>query len=301
MVGASELAIFAAVVTEKSFSAAAEKIGLSNTVVSKKITALEKELNTQLLYRTTRKLSLTHAGELLFEYAQGINQQAKDAFDAINELSEDISGHIKMSVPTISGELLLADVVAKFCQKHPKVSIELRLENELVDLIEQGIDLAIRTANLEDSSLIARHLVQSNWVVCASPSYLSNAPKLENLEDLTTHNCLCYELQTEGSKEWRFTHNETLTSVRVGGSFSSNNAPTLKRAAINHAGIIYVPKCCVYEELSAGRLVTVLPEYQPRSLGVYAIYPYTRHKPKKIQLLIEDIKLAYEALEHYFD
>lgn len=300
MVGASELAIFAAVVTEKSFSAAAEKTGLSNTVVSKKITALEKELNTQLLYRTTRKLSLTHAGELLFEYAQGINQQAKDAFDAINELSEDISGHIKMSVPTISGELLLADVVAKFCQKYPKVSIELRLENELVDLIEQGIDLAIRTANLEDSSMIARHLMQSSWVLCSSPTYLANAPVLKDLSDLPEHNCLCYELQSDGSNEWRFTQNEQLQTVRVSGSFSSNNAPTLKRAALNHAGIIYVPKCCVYEELASGKLITVLPDYEPRSLGVYAIYPYTRHKPKKIQLLIEDIKQAYEQLEHYF-
>lgn len=300
MVGASELAIFAAVVTEKSFSSAAEKTGLSNTVVSKKITALEKELNTQLLYRTTRKLSLTHAGELLFEYAQGINQQAKDAFDAINELSEDISGHIKMSVPTISGELLLADVVAKFCQKYPKVSIELRLENELVDLIEQGIDLAIRTANLEDSSMIARHLIQSNWVLCASPTYLANAPVLKELDDLQQHECLCYELQSEGSNEWRFTKQEQQVTAKVEGSFSSNNAPTLKRAALNHAGIIYVPKCCVYEELTSGKLVTVLPEYEPRSLGVYAIYPYTRHKPKKIQLLIEDIKQAYEQLEHYF-
>lgn len=301
MIGASELAIFSVVVEEKSFSGAATKLGLSKTVVSKKITALENTLSTQLLYRTTRKLSLTDAGQLLFQHAQGINRQTMDAVNAIQELNNDISGHIVMSVPTISGELLLADVIAKFSVQYPKLTIEMRLENRLVDLVDEGVDLAIRTAVLEDSSLIANHIIQSNWVVCGSPNYLNNAAPLTTLDDLTEHNCLLYELQSEGSDEWRFSKQGINHRVSVTGSFSSNNAQTLKRAALNNLGIIYVPRCSVHEELLSGELVAVLTDYQPRSLGVYAVYPYTRHKPKKIRLLVNEIKQAYYNLEHYFN
>ncbi|OUS71047.1 LysR family transcriptional regulator [Pseudoalteromonas sp. A601] len=302
MIGASELAIFAAVVEENSFSQAALKIGLSKTVISKKISALEQDLNTQLLYRTTRKLSLTDAGKLLYKHAKGINQQANDAFTAINELSQEISGHIIMSVPTISGELLLADLVAKFCKKYPKVTIELRLENKLIDLVEEGVDLAIRTADLADSSLIAVPLLQSSWVVCCSPKYLnSSRHQLEQIDDLKAHNCLCYDLQANGGNEWRFTEYDLQRSILVKGSMSSNNALSLKKAALNDIGIIYVPKCSVYNELQNGSLVQVLNQYKARSLGVFAIYPYTRHKPEKITLLIESIKKEYQSLEHIFN
>lgn len=301
MNGISELAIFAAVVEENSFSKAALKIGLSKTVVSKKVSALEKELNTQLLYRTTRKLSLTDAGRLLYKHAKGINQQANDAFTAVNELSKDISGHITMSVPTISGELLLADLVANFCKTYPKITIELRLENKLVDLVEEGVDLAIRTADLEDSSLIAVSLLESNWVVCASPNYLQSAKKLKTIDDLKQHNCLCYDLQTNGSNEWRFEDHGKQKSILVKGSMSSNNALSLKKAALNDIGLIYVPKCSIYEELQNGSLESVLNNYKARSLGVFAVYPYTRYKPEKITLLIEYIKQGYKALNHYFE
>jgi len=301
MNGASELAIFAAVVEENSFSQAAKKTGLSKTVVSKKISALEKDLNTQLLYRTTRKLSLTDAGRLLYKHAKGINQQAHDAYTAVNELSKDISGHITMSVPTISGELLLAELVSNFCKKHPNITIELRLENKLVDLVDEGVDLAIRTAELEDSSLIAIPLLKSNWVVCASPRYIQSSKSLNTIDDLKRHNCLCYDLQTNGSNEWRFEDNGTPTSTQVKGSMSSNNALSLKKAALNDIGLIYVPKCSIYDELENGSLVRVLNNYKPRSLGIFAVYPYTRYKPEKITLLIQHIKQGYQALEHYFE
>ena len=308
MIGASELAIFAAVVEEKSFSRAAKKIGLSKTVISKKISTLEIELNTQLLYRTTRKLSLTDAGETLYQHSKGINQQAIDALAAVNELSSDISGHITMSVPTISGELLLADVITKFCHDYPAISIELRLENKLVDLVEEGVDLAIRTAELENSSLIAIPLLESTWVVCASPGYLASKPKLRVVDDLLEHNCLCYDLQTIGSNEWRFldktilsNDDKAIKAIKVRGNLSSNNAFTLKKAALNNAGIIYVPKCSVHDELVSGALVKLLDQSQTRRLGVFAVYPYTRLKPKKIDLLITRIKSAYEELQHYFE
>lgn len=300
MLGASELAIFAAVVEESSFSKAAIKTGLSKTVVSKKISALEKELKTQLIYRTTRKLSLTEAGQILYKHAEGINRQTLSAFESINELSNDISGHIRMSVPTISGELLLADLISKFCKEFPEINVEIRLENKLVDLVEEGIDLAIRTAVLEDSSLIAKKIIQSNWVVCASSDYLNNTTPIKTLNDLNDHNCLLYDLLAEGSNDWRFTKDDKPYSINVSGNMSSNNALTLKKAALNSCGIIYVPKCCIYEELLSKKLIPVLSQYKPRVLGVYAVYPFTRHQPKRVKLLIEKIGYEYQKLSHYF-
>ena len=206
-----------------------------------------------------------------------------------------------MSVPTISGELLLADLVANFCKNYPKITIELRLENKLIDLVEEGVDLAIRTADLADSSLIAVPLLQSSWIVCCSPKYLEAAQQLEEIDDLKVHNCLCYDLQANGSNEWRFSKNGQQKSVLVKGSMSSNNALSLKKAALNDIGLIYVPKCSVYEELQDGSLIQVLHQYKTRSLGVFAIYPYTRHKPEKITLLIKSIKQAYHSLEYIFN
>ncbi|MDU0354881.1 LysR family transcriptional regulator [Paraglaciecola aquimarina] len=297
---ANDLILFSQVIELGSFSKVADANNLTNSVVSKRIARLEQDLGVQLLYRTTRKLTLTEAGTILLHRAKMVQQATTEALDALSGFGENISGHIRMSVPTISGELLLADLVAKFCQAYPQISIELRLENDLIDLVENGIDLAIRTAKLADSSLIATKIIDSSWVVCASPEYLCQSSELAKLDDLKRHNCLRYDLQSEGSSDWRFTQQQNTFSVAVSGSLSSNNALSLKKAALNNSGIIYVPKCSVHEELLSGKLQRVLPDFTPRELGVYAVYPYTRHQPLKIKLLIEEIRQAYHGLSHYF-
>ncbi|WP_233267443.1 LysR family transcriptional regulator [Paraglaciecola sp. L3A3] len=297
---ANDLILFTQVIELGSFSKVADANKLTNSVVSKRIARLEKDLGVQLLYRTTRKLTLTEAGRILLQKARMVRQTTTEALDALSGFGENISGHIRMSVPTISGELLLADLVSNFCKTYPNINIELRLENNLIDLVEEGIDLAIRTAKMQDSSLIASKIIDSSWVVCASAEYLLHSEKLEVLADLKQHNCLRYDLQTEGSSDWRFIQGKKSLSVEVSGSLSSNNALSLKKAALNNSGIIYVPKCSVHEELLSGSLQPVLSNFTPRVLGVYAVYPYTRHQPQKIKLLIEEIRKAYQNLSHYF-
>lgn len=297
---AADLTLFVNVADAGSFNKAAQQVGLSTPALSKRISKLEQDLGAQLIHRTTRRLSLTEAGESLYVHAKNIEGQVSDAIASVSAFSQGLTGTIKMSVPTISGELLLAEAVADFCQKYPNINVDMRLENDFVDLVGEGLDLAIRTGKLEDSSLIAKPLIQSNWVVCCSPSYIERHGEVTNLESLKDHNCLAYTYQAQGSFDWRFTRNNIEESVRISGSFATNNAQALRKAALAGFGIVYVPRCCVYEDLQQGKLVTILPDYQPRRLGVYAIYPFTKYLPEKLRLLIEHIKQAYQDKKAYF-
>lgn len=300
MINANELMLFVLVVESNSFSKAAKIAGISTPALSKKISKLEQTLSVQLLYRTTRKLSLTEAGSILFQHAKSVNKQVADAFGAVSDFSEKISGDIKISVPTISGELLLADVIAQFCQQYPDINIEMRLENHFVDLVNEGLDLAIRTGELEDSNLIAKPLLTSNWVVCCSPSYILKQGMPNDINALSEHNCLAYTGQAKGVYDWRFERNNQQYNIRISGGFSTNNAQALRKAALAGLGIIYVPKCSVHEDIENEDLVVILSDYKPRSLGVYALYSYTRYLPMKVKLLIEYIKRAYENKSEYF-
>ena len=300
MSNANELALFALVVEAGSFNKAAQVAGLSTPAVSKKITKLENELGVQLLYRTTRSLNLIEAGKILFQHAKSIHRQVTDAVSAVSNFSQGLSGIIKMTVPTVSGELLLAEVVAQFCQKHPNLTIDMRLENEFSDLVKEGLDLAIRTGVLKDSSLIAKPLIESNWIVCCAPEYASKHGQPTEPEQLTAHNCLAYTYQSKGALDWRFTKDKQEQIIRISGNFATNNAQALRKAALAGCGIVYVPRCSVYEDIQRGDLIELLPDYRPRSLGIYAVYPYTRHQPEKIRLLIEHIGQAYQARAEYF-
>lgn len=300
MSNANELSLFALVVEAQSFNKAAQIAGISTPALSKKITKLENELGVQLLYRTTRRLSLTEAGEILYHHAKSINRQVTDAVSAVSNFSRGLTGTIKMTVPTISGELLLAEVVAEFCQLHPNLTIDMRLENEFVDLVKEGLDLAIRTGVLADSSLIAKPLIDSSWIVCCAPAYENANGQPQNLEQLAQHNCLAYTYQTQGAYDWRFTKDHQQHIIRISGNFATNNAQALRKAALAGCGIVYVPRCSVYEDLLKGDLIELLTDYRPRSLGIYAVYPYTRHQPEKIRLLIEYIGQAYQQRAEYF-
>lgn len=295
-----DLILFSQVVELGSFSKAAEQNDLTNSVVSKRIVRLEKALNVQLLYRTTRKLTLTEAGQALFVKAKQVAFATQEATNSVAGFGEAIQGHIKMSVPTISGELLLADAVAEFCGMHPGLSVDMSLDNQFVNLVKEGYDLVVRTGHLEDSSLIARHILDSHWIVCASPAYIKRHGRPDTPEALMMHNCLLYSYQTTGANEWEFKGQERNYIVKVAGSFSSDNATALRKAALGGHGIAYLPRCLVYHDLRNGELIDILPQQVGKILGVYAVYPFTRQLPKKLKLLIEHIRQRYLSIEHYF-
>lgn len=295
-----DLVLFTQVIDLGSFSKVAEMNKVTKSVVSKRISRLEEELGVQLIYRTTRRLTLTEAGEMLYHRSKGIAQTAQSAFDAVTGYSETLAGHIRMSVPTISGELLLAEAVSEFCDKHPGLTVDMQMDNDFVDLVADGYDLVVRTGHLEDSSLIARHIANSQWVICASADYITKNGEPQDPEDLVHHNCLGYTYQTAGAYNWLFIRDGKPLTVKVSGNFSSNNSVALKKAMMAGRGLAYLPKCLVYDELQQGSLLEVLPQQTGKMIGIYAVYPYTRKPAKKIQALIEHIRESYLSMKEYF-
>ena len=178
----------------------------------------------------------------------------------------------------------------------------MHLENRFVDLVNERIDLAIRTGMMSDSSLIARPLIDSHWVILASPRYLEKYPAPQNPEDLLTHNCLTYTYQQSGTSNWLMRRPDTgeIYELQVSGNIAFNNARAIRKALLSGHGIAMVPRCMVHEDLEAGLLTEVLPGYSGKKLGVYAVYPYTRHLPVKIRLLIDHIQASYQAISPYF-
>lgn len=292
--------IFYHLIEQGSFSKAAEQVGLTKSVVSKRITRLEEELGVQLLYRTTRKLTLTEAGEVFFGHAREVYQSVQNAEEAMCGLGERLTGTIRITVPTISGELILPQAIAEFSAKYPEIHVDMELDNRFVDIVEEGFDLAIRTGALPDSSFIARRLVDAHWVICGAPEYFARFKAPAEPADLLHHNCLAYSYQETGAREWLFKGDQKPYTVKVNGNFTTNNASALRKAALFGQGLVYVPKVLVADDLKAGTLVEVLQDQVAKCLGIYAIYPYTRHQPMKVKLFIEHLYQCYQRKEDNF-
>ncbi len=297
---ADDLILFVMVVEAGTFSKVAIQLNLTNSVVSKRIARLEQQLNTQLLYRTTRKLSLTDAGKTFYGKARLAKLAVQEAQDAITGYGEEVRGTIKLTMPVVSAQLVLNEALGHFCHDYPNVNIELSINNNFVDIIEKGFDLAIRTAHLEDSSLIARRLIDSNWIVCASEDYLKNKGVPIKPDDLTEHNCLIYQYEGAGSGVWAFKNKSEEYMVKVNGRFRSNNLNSLREAALSHLGVAYLPQALIHNDLINGGLISILPKETAKDLGIYAVYPRTRQPDKKIKLLIEYFKKAYDKKKEYF-
>lgn len=292
--------IFYQLIEHGSFSKAADHVGLTKSVVSKRITRLEHDLGVQLLYRTTRKLTLTEAGNVFYRHAREIHLSVLLAEEELKGLGQRLSGHIKITVPTISGELILPEAIAEFSEKYPDITIQMDLDNRFIDILADGYDLAIRTGILPDSSFIARRLADINWIICGAPKYFSEHGTPKTHTDLQNHNCLGYSFQETGAFEWLFKGDHAAFTVNVTGNFSTNNTSALKSAAMLGQGLIYVPKVLVFNELESNQLVEVLSEQVGKRLGIYAVYPYTKHLPEKTKLFIDHIHACYEKHRNQF-
>ncbi|MFS1526037.1 LysR substrate-binding domain-containing protein [Microbulbifer sp. 2304DJ12-6] len=300
MPSASDLALFGLLVEAGAFHQAAKTAGMSAPGFSKRISKLESELKTQLVYRSTRSLSLTEAGKRLWEHARIINLRFDRALAEVSEYNAEPRGEVCISVPTISGDILLADTISDFCEKYPRIRVDLRLDNNYVDLIRDGVDIAIRTGQLQDSSLKARLLIESDWVVCASEGYLQRHGAPDSPQQLLDHNCLIYSLQDGGAKNWLFKGREGRYSLAVGGSLESNNGMVLKRSALRGHGIIYVPRCLVHRELCNATLKQLFKHQTDKRQGVYAVSPFSKVQSLPVRLLIDHTEAAYGSYADWF-
>ena len=300
MVKADDMILFVQVVEEGSFSKVAEKLSLTNSVVSKRIARLEENLNAQLLYRTTRKLSLTDAGRTLYNKAKIAKLAFQEAEDAVTGYGEDMKGNIRITMPVVSANFIFSKSIAEFCKQHPEVSVELQITNRLVDLIEEGFDLALRTAVLEDSSLIARRLIDSQWVICATPDYLKQYGIPQTPEELENHECLVYKFDNASNNIWPLFIDGTEQLISVHGRFHSNHLSAIKQAALSGLGIAFLPQVLIYDEIQQNTLTQILQCFTRKKLGLYAVYPKARQPDQKLKLLVAHLRESLHQKQAYY-
>jgi len=300
MQGIGTIPVFVAVVENSGFAAAARKLGVSKSAVSKRITQLEARLGAQLLHRSTRKLSLTEAGERYFAHAIEALSAAREAEDAVFELQRDPKGRLKINVPMSFGRLHVAPLIADILQHHPKIEIDMIMDDRIVDLVEGGFDMAIRTGTLPDSVLVARKLAPCRNILCAAPSYLGRQGIPSEPSDLTNHNCLHYAYFSD-FHEWTFRGAQEPIKVRTNGSYQVNNGEALLEAVIDGLGVGRFPTFIAGPHIATGRLVRLLKSYRMPEQTIYAIFPERRHRPLKVRVLVDYLAQRFSGNQPYWD
>ncbi len=281
-----EMQSFAAVVDAGSFVSAAEALAVSKAAVSRHVADLEARLGVRLLQRTTRRLSLTDEGQAFYARCKDILAAIEEAEGEASSRAGEASGLLRVNAPVSFGILHLAPLWGTFAAAHPKVSLEVSLADRLVDLVEEGYDLAIRISRLDNSSLVSRKLASTRLVACASPEYLREHGTPVTPADLAGHAVISYTYFSSGD-EWRFDGPQGQVAVRTRPHFHANNGDTCVSAALAHQGIVLQPTFLVGEALRDGRLVEILPGYRGGELGIYAVYASRKQQPLKLRKLID--------------
>ncbi len=281
------LRVFAQVVESGSFAKAAERLSLSTSATSRHVAELEAHLRTRLLNRTTRRISLSESGRALYERSVQLLADLDEAEREAAQAAVVPRGTIKLTTSVAFGVRHIAPAIAAFAARHLEVGFDVSLNDRTVDLVEEGLDLAVRIGALGSENLVARKLAETRLLPCAAPSYLAARGTPRAPEDLERHTCLTYEYEQPRS-QWRFrdpSGRERL--VRVSGRVNANNSELLAEAAAQGVGIAFAPGFVVGPGLRAGRLVPILPDFEPPALPIYAVYPSRKHLSAKVRLFVE--------------
>jgi DNA-binding transcriptional LysR family regulator len=281
-----EMRTFVAVVEAGSFVGGADALQLSKTATSRLVGELEARLGVRLLNRTTRKLSLTQEGEVFLDRCREALAVVGEAEAEITARAGEAVGRLRVNVPFSFGVLQLAPLWPLFMARHPKVDLEVALADRLVDLVDEGYDLAVRIARLPSSSLVSRRLATTRLVACASPEYLRRHGAPVHPDDLAQHAVLSYTLLAMG-EQWEFTGPDGPFIAKVVPRMRSNSGDTCIAAALLHQGIVLQPTFLVGDALRSGALVELMPGWRSIELGLYAVYPSRKHVTPKVRVLID--------------
>jgi DNA-binding transcriptional LysR family regulator len=282
--------VFVTVVDLGSQSAAADHLELSRPVVSRYLAELEDWVGARLMHRTTRKLSLTAAGTKSCRAVDRCSRST-DMQAAVSVPEDAPRGQLRISVSTSFGQAQLADAMAAYVKRYPGVSIDMQMLDRTVNLVDERIDLAIRTSNDLDPNLIARRLTVCRSVICASPAYLREHSTPLRVEDLSQHNCLTHSYF--GKSLWHFEQDGEQVSVPVQGNISANEASTLLRATIAGAGVAMLPTYQAGVYIHSGELIRLLPTAEPRQMNVYAVYASRKHMPAAWRSLLDFLVVRF--------
>ena len=288
-----DMAIFVRVVELGSLSAAGRDMRMSPAVVSNRIARLEGDLGIRLLHRTTRRVNPTEEGTTFYEHCVTILNELEQVESLLTARTDEPRGPIKVTAPAVFGRMHVAPFVPAFLEKYPNMQVRLHLTDSLVDLIQERIDLAIRIAHLEDSTAIVRKLAPNRRVIVAAPAYLEKHPAPKEPADLLEHNCLL--LRFPGSKQYRWTLEapDGPVTLRVSGNMDSNNGEALRDWCLAGYGLALKSLWEVGEDISAGRLIVVLPDFPPLGYGIYALYPHSRFVPARVRFFIDFLAEKY--------
>ncbi len=279
--------VFAQVVDSRSFSAAAARLGLSKSAVSKQIAKLEDRLGARLLNRTTRTLSPTDAGQDFYERCRRVAREVEEAERAITHLSAEPRGVLRLNAPASFGREYLAPLVPEMLARWPELRIEALFEDRFVDVVAEGFDLVIRITRLQDSSLVARRIASCRRLLCAAPSYLERRGVPRVPADLLQHDCILYSYATD-QNEWEFVGPDgRLETVRVDGRLRANSGEVTLAALRAGAGLALSPDFIVGPEIAAGRLVALMTEYENPFGAIYAVWPHNRNLAPKVRAVVD--------------
>lgn len=289
----TSLGVFVAAVEEGSFAAAARRFGLSAAMAGKHVSAIESELNARLLQRTTRRLSLTDTGQTYYERCK----QILEAFDDANREASDSQGTargvLRVAAPVTFGAMHLGEVLARYVEDHPQVSVEVLLGDRYVDLIEAGVDIAIRIGRLQDPALVTRRLAPCRMVVCAAPAYLERHGTPRKPRDLLRAPRLAFS-EAVSAGDWTLFDARNRAHIIDGPCrIAANNTQMLLAAALAGAGIAYGPTFVFGEHLRRGELVSLLPAYRATELAIQAVYPSARRIPLKVRRFVDYLTEAF--------
>ena len=297
MTDIADMEIFARVVTAGSLSAAGREMNLSPAVVSKRLRKLEDRLGTRLLQRTTRQIALTEAGQGYFERVVAILASIEEAETFATRRSDHARGLLKVSAPTSFGRRHIAPHLKAFLDANPDLGLQIDLSDEFVDIVGESFDLAIRIADLPDSSLVARRLAPIHRVLCATPDYLAAHGEPRTIADLARHVCLT----AAGQDVWRLEGPTGLVAFHPSGPLQTNSSEVVRESVLAGIGIALRSTWDVGSDISAGRLVVVLPDYHAsRRLALHAVYPSRRFLPAKVRIFIDYLAQIYGP-EPYWD
>lgn len=283
-----DIPVFVAVAETRGFASAARRLGVSKSAVSKRIASLENRLGAQLFHRSTRNISLTEAGEHFLEHAAQALEAAQEAEDSVLTLTGIPKGRLRVSVPMSFGLLHIAPLISDFLTAYPGIEVDMIMDDHFVDMISEGVDVAIRGGSMEDSSLIARKIAPIHNVLVAAPSYIERCGEPLKIEELASHNCLQYSL-TRDFQEWVFETKRGTRSIPVTGTYRVNNGVALQQAVVSGAGVARLPTFFVGPDIASGQLVRILPQHKMPTQTLFAVFPERRHLPIKVRLFLDFI------------
>lgn len=290
-----EMKAFVAVVDNGSFVRAADALNSSKAAVSRLLADLERRLGARLLNRTTRKLSLTDDGKVFYARCTELLNSLEEAESELNTRTGEAAGHLRITAPVTFGNNLLAPLWGEFLARHPKVSLDVSLSDRTADLVEEGLDMAVRISRSPHPVFIARKLATTKMVLCASPEYLARHGTPSHPQEIVEHEVVSYTYWSSRD-EWEFKRSHgVVETVKTRPRMHANSGDTCVAAALKHHGMVMQPDFLVYEALRSGTLVRLLPEYEAVELGIYAVYASRRQLPLKLRYLIDFLVESFQT------